>query len=490
MAHHTSLISALLIMAAALTACGQPAQTPSPHPPAEDQGAAPTTPQDQQPDLPPGADDMDTQEDLTQALDQGADQAQDQPQDTEKPIVTEHDLPCETPPWSAQAQRAPEAQHWGNLQHPPRQRIPQEQPSEPLYGQLWIPGMTGQHPGGAPGWRAELLVGPLGTSPYQPGACWRRHPTDFNLHVGPNDEHWARVNFPYPGLYGAMMRYSQPQSPDGPAILAGVNGPITALDNAPNQVSLIEVTAAHAPDQLTVVTLNLRCQVDQWPKRLDLIVNALGALNPDVIALQEDCARVGDQPQSTQLQAALAAKLQRGYTLRHHTTHQAAYSGITFDEGISILSAWPIDHAEVIPLPHANFPRAALVADLNIAGEPLRVISTHWDYGANGASARQGSAAKLLAQTIGKRAIIMGDLNATPDRVEIVTLSDALNDAWAATQATPGHTYPADNPMRRIDYIFTEGLGDPLQTSLINARLGALWLSDHLGLSAQIAWSR
>ena len=390
----------------------------------------------------------------------------------------------------SQAERAAlRGDHWGNVQHPPTQSVALGQPSEPIYGQRWSPGQPGQ-PGGWPGWRAQLLLGPLGTHPLQEGACWWSAPASWNTVAGHNDEYWARLVAPGPGLWAVMARYSM--GPDQPGLIADLSGPSPGHDPALNaaRAALLQVQPARPPATLTAVTLNLRCQVDQWPARQALIVDALDALSPDVIALQEDCARPGQAPQSTQLQAALAARQGRGYALRHHTTHLATYDGQTFHEGVSVLSAWPITQVEALSLPHANFPRAALRVDLDVAGQPLRVISTHWDYGANGASARQGSAAMILAQVSGRRALVMGDLNATPERVEVRTLSEALKDAWVVARGhdDPGHTFPADNPARRIDYIFTEGLGRARSASLLNARRGSLLLSDHLGVSATIPW--
>jgi len=55
--------------------------------------------------------------------------------------------------------------------------------------------------------------------------------------------------------------------------------------------------------------------------------------------------------------------------------------------------------------------------------------------------------------------VLGGDLNARPGTPEIDGVAFALADAWEACgDGGPGHTFRADRPDRRIDYIFLRGL--------------------------------
>ncbi|MGA7304543.1 MAG: endonuclease/exonuclease/phosphatase family protein, partial [Rhodothermales bacterium] len=88
-------------------------------------------------------------------------------------------------------------------------------------------------------------------------------------------------------------------------------------------------------------------------------------------------------------------------------------------------------------------------------------------------------------------AIIVGDFNATPDTPSIrnaVTADSAGSwiDAFAAVNPDDDdYSYPAEDPNKRIDYVF---LADPSRLMPVSARMvfdetrGEKMLSDHLGV--------
>jgi endonuclease/exonuclease/phosphatase family metal-dependent hydrolase len=396
---------------------------------------------------------------------------------------------CDQPQWSAGERQAYGSESWANLQHPPSLRVAAGAPSDPVFGQVWVPGATDQ-PGAAPGWGAEVLVGPLGTHPYAHGACWRRVPATFNVDVGNNDEHTATLRVDAPGLYAYMMRYGQ--GAGSPGILGDLDGPNDGARS--DRAGVLEVDPARAPEELVVVTLNLRCQADDWPARRPLVLEALARLSPDLIALQEDCAAPGQAPQSLELRAELAARVGRGYAWRRVVTHQAEHEGARFDEGLAVLSAWPLDalaEGGAVDLYHVNFPRKAQAWTMRVGEAPVHVLAAHFDYGSGAAGAREGSARALLEVLPGgDRAVVLGDLNATPDSAAYATLSAALRDLWGeARPDVSGETVPADAPTRRIDYVFASATFGPVRDAvLLDERDGDTWLSDHLGVAVTVAW--
>ena len=74
----------------------------------------------------------------------------------------------------------------------------------------------------------------------------------------------------------------------------------------------------------------------------------------------------------------------------------------------------------------------------------------------------------------------MGDLNDEPSGKTYKLMSQSFDDAWGRSRAKDvGLTYPADKPLKRIDYVFTR------QSDRIKAKKA--WVvntlaSDHLPL--------
>ena len=104
---------------------------------------------------------------------------------------------------------------------------------------------------------------------------------------------------------------------------------------------------------------------------------------------------------------------------------------------------------------------------------------------------REGSARALLeVLPDGARAVVLGDLNATPDSAAYATLSAALRDLWGeARPGVSGETVPAEAPTRRIDYVFASATFGPVRDAvLLDERDGDTWLSDHLGVAVAVAW--
>jgi endonuclease/exonuclease/phosphatase family metal-dependent hydrolase len=78
--------------------------------------------------------------------------------------------------------------------------------------------------------------------------------------------------------------------------------------------------------------------------------------------------------------------------------------------------------------------------------------------------------------------LLTGDLNALPDSPEMVMLRDAgLSDTLDLLGISPGYTFRADNPVRRIDYIWLS----PSLTAL-DADIPRSTASDHLPIVATI----
>jgi endonuclease/exonuclease/phosphatase family metal-dependent hydrolase len=124
-------------------------------------------------------------------------------------------------------------------------------------------------------------------------------------------------------------------------------------------------------------------------------------------------------------------------------------------------------------------PRAALVVVARTGGGNLTALNTHLD-----ASREEGyrlqevdTVLKLVRsnQKSGLPAVAGGDFNAEPgSELYRRIVASGLRDAWTECGKGEGLTYPAEKPVKRIDYLF---LADPLHCT--DARVIETTISDH-----------
>jgi endonuclease/exonuclease/phosphatase family metal-dependent hydrolase len=133
--------------------------------------------------------------------------------------------------------------------------------------------------------------------------------------------------------------------------------------------------------------------------------------------------------------------------------------------GNAILSKYPITEVRRVRYakePGARYqPRGAIVArigDETAAVRPLIVV-THLDENADASAVRMEQVRTLLG-AIGKDtpAIIGCDCNAEPDAPELALITDSGFGDLALQSGGGGFTSPADQPRRRIDYLFGVGV--------------------------------
>ena len=141
------------------------------------------------------------------------------------------------------------------------------------------------------------------------------------------------------------------------------------------------------------------------------------------------------------------------------------------DYGIAILSRWPIAHDTLIRLPveppqfRSNVsyePRGALSAVIEAPGRVLRVVNTHIDASREDTYRLQEAKALLaiagaLRDSSGTT-LIGGDLNAEPESAVIALFGAAAwRDGFRECGKGSGLSYPADVPVKRIDYLMMTG---------------------------------
>ena len=249
-----------------------------------------------------------------------------------------------------------------------------------------------------------------------------------------------------------------------------------------------------APDELLVLTQNVWGGAGAWELRREVLAKAVAACRPHVIGLQEVHAenRSGEGSQAHQL-----AKLVGGYDT-YFAPGRVRSGGAC--EGVAVLCRHGVrEHAvEALTLDHddpwdGESQRVVLCVQVDLAVGPVDVFVTHLSLSAK---ARHRTVRELLQFTARERqrsgsvgAVLMGDLNATPDDPAVAALvspDDAGQAAWvdAWSRAHPGArggTWPAVWPFRRIDYQLLSPGGAWEVLSCERLRFAG---SDHLGVLA------
>ena len=268
------------------------------------------------------------------------------------------------------------------------------------------------------------------------------------------------------------------------------------------------------PGTLRFLTLNLWGENGPWQGRMELLLDGLAAVAPDVIGLQE----VRDVPGRVPNQAE---EIARRYGWHHVFAPSTAWGG--GHEGLAIVSRFPIGSHEAKPLPHSaeNEGRIVLSARIDDPAKPFWVHTTHLAYRMNEGQKREDQVL-FVDQVIAAHAndhiqVLMGDFNTVPDSDEIRWLSGmttldgrrvAYQDAWArARPREEGVTWASANPYvglmhwlppdRRLDYIFTTQVRRDRRGMVHDARVvfdqpgetaagERVFISDHFGVIADI----
>ena len=153
--------------------------------------------------------------------------------------------------------------------------------------------------------------------------------------------------------------------------------------------------------------------------------------------------------------------------------------------GMAILSRYPIVSVERYDLPPEDIqlPRGFTVAQVDVGGQLLTVINTHYSEKDDQDDIRTAQTSAILSTWNNAEAtIIMGDFNALPDSQAIAPFLEAgLIDVSREIGQQPTFTYYSANPDHQIDYIFvTPDLG------YFDFVIRSTTASDHLPLAVTI----
>lgn len=198
---------------------------------------------------------------------------------------------------------------------------------------------------------------------------------------------------------------------------------------------------------------------------LDRTAAAIDELDADVVGLQEVDVHWSARSQWRDLATELADKLDMHVFFGPIYSLEPATPGEPRREyGNALLSKFPIERArnhditrlstqvpDPVPEPMPGFPEI----EIDVAGTPVHVYSTHLDYRGDPyvREAQVADMRRIMRCDRGEARLLLGDFNAVPDAAELRPLWRDLTDVWTKAGDGTGYTYPAAAPDRRIDYI-------------------------------------
>jgi len=202
---------------------------------------------------------------------------------------------------------------------------------------------------------------------------------------------------------------------------------------------------------LRVMTYNIHVGIGM-DKKLDLqrIANVINAQHPDLVGLQE-VDRGVERTQRIDEIAELAKLTNMDYAFAFNLRYQGG------QYGVAILSRKAIMATEhrLYQNTREGERRGFILAAVPIDGRVVNFVTTHLDYQYE--DGRVFETEQLLSglQAVKGTLIIVGDFNDTPAGQAYQSMRQQFNDAWVQTRPSDeGFSYPADKPLKRIDYIF------------------------------------
>lgn len=226
---------------------------------------------------------------------------------------------------------------------------------------------------------------------------------------------------------------------------------------------------------MSVFSMNLHCGLDDWQTRMNVVVDEIVRLNPDVIGLQEVC--YNDEMNMAKYISETLSK--KGYPVKSYLTIDTHRSFVRYQEQLLIISKHASIKADSGNLPSPPFLRNGYVSFQ--IGE-YRFLTTHLHFALS--SFRRSQYEFIRKKFSDENVIIFGDLNSNPDDSETAVLKKA---SWVPF--FDGPTFPSDNPTKTFDgFWMTRKFHDEIMATTIervflNQRSQP---SDHLGIHLSI----
>lgn len=218
---------------------------------------------------------------------------------------------------------------------------------------------------------------------------------------------------------------------------------------------------------LKVLSYNVRSLRDDP----DAVARVMRAAAPDVALIQE-------APRFLRWRSACAALARRAGLVWVCGGRSTGANLLLSTLAVRTVQRFDIPFSDLARLHH----RGAAVALLELAGARFAVAGTHLDLiEAPRLAHLQELASFAERQLAGVPLVVGGDLNAVPGSLTWQRCARFGEDAWTAAAAAqpgeaggtssagPGGTYPAGNPVRRIDAVFADARLPVLRAEVLDS---------------------
>jgi endonuclease/exonuclease/phosphatase family metal-dependent hydrolase len=200
-----------------------------------------------------------------------------------------------------------------------------------------------------------------------------------------------------------------------------------------------------------VMTFNIHVGVG-LDKKLDLkrIADVINREHPDLVGLQE-VDRGVKRTEGLDEIAELAKLTRMDFSFAHNLDYQGG------QYGVAILSRFLIQKAD-----HQKYQntreterRGMLRVEVEVEGRTINFVTTHLDYQYEDGRLFETEQLLRFLEGLGGPLIVAGDFNDEPTGSAYKLMLTKFDDGWVRSKAKgEGMSYPADKPVKRIDYIF------------------------------------
>lgn len=215
-------------------------------------------------------------------------------------------------------------------------------------------------------------------------------------------------------------------------------------------------------------------------KKLDLqrIADVINKEKPDLVGLQEVDRGVKRTEGKDEI-AELAAMTRMDYAFAHNLDFQGG------QYGVAILSRFllkNIDHRMFENKREAER-RGMLRVEVEVDGKLINFVTTHLDYQYEDGRVFETEQMLKFLESVKGPLIVVSDMNDEPTGDAYKLMMTKFDDAWIASRSKgEGFSYPADKPIKRIDYILYTS--STLKSK--KARVVETLASDHLPVMAEL----
>lgn len=231
------------------------------------------------------------------------------------------------------------------------------------------------------------------------------------------------------------------------------------------------------PTGISAMTYNIHYGTDAFGHdSVDRVIDFINAHRPTIIGFQEVTLSSPLNGYGNVYAKLIDGLEPLGYV--YHTLSEGGQYAIRN----AVFSMYPIIDAKTIEIiPVLRYQRSAIVATIDLGDTIITFVSIHATHvGSSKGTPERLEQLEFLVEELSplpNNIIVTGDFNSIPTSDEQIFLNSKFSDAWSeSVDGDVGFTAPAEDPNKRIDYIFYNGM------NVTDCTLTETTISDHLPL--------